>query len=135
MAGGASPNRVAWRVATFVLASLAIAEGALALVQHQRTQAQLAAASQPDLPLRLSFCSPAIAGGTVGVLENFSDSTLEVTLDIGSPASGVHFRRGYIIKGRAVSWVSRLQGFPFAPGQIVTVSNPRYRPITQTVGS
>jgi uncharacterized RDD family membrane protein YckC len=90
--------------------------------------------SRPDLPLKLSFHDALIGADKRAVLENLSDSALEVMLDVKSPVTGAHFSRTFVINPRSFGQIGRAQGWPFARGQLVTVSNPEYRPIVQTVG-
>ena len=91
------------------------------------------AAARPELPVRLSFRDALIGPHKRAVLENLSDSALEVVLDVKSPVTGAHFSRTFVINPRSFGQVGRAQGWPFAPGQLVTVSHPRYRPLVQTV--
>jgi uncharacterized RDD family membrane protein YckC len=90
--------------------------------------------SRPDLPLKLSFHDALIGADKRAVLENLSDTALEVMLDVKSPVTGAHFSRTFVINPRSLGQIGRAQGWPFARGQLVTVSNPEYRPIVQTVG-
>jgi uncharacterized RDD family membrane protein YckC len=89
--------------------------------------------SRPELPLRLSFKDALIGPDKRAVLENLSDSALEVVLDVKSPLTGAHFSRTFVINPRSFGQVGRAQGWPFAPGQLVTVSNPQFRSLVQTV--
>jgi uncharacterized RDD family membrane protein YckC len=89
--------------------------------------------SRPELPLRLSFRDALIGPDKRAVLENLSDNALEVVLDVKSPVTGAHFSRTFVINPRSFGQIGRAQGWPFAPGQLVTVSNPEYRPLVQTV--
>jgi uncharacterized RDD family membrane protein YckC len=89
--------------------------------------------SRPELPVRLSFSDALIGPDKRAVLENLSDSALEVVLDVKSPVTGAHFSRTFVINPRSFGQVGRAQGWPFAPGQLVTVSNPQFRPLVQTV--
>jgi uncharacterized RDD family membrane protein YckC len=89
--------------------------------------------ARPELPVRLSFSDALIGPDKRAVLENLSDSALEVVLDVKSPVTGAHFSRTFVINPRSFGQVGRAQGWPFAPGQLVTVSNPQYRPLVQTV--
>jgi|SRR5579871_1123382 len=90
--------------------------------------------SRPELPLKLSFHDALIGADKRAVLENLSDSALEVMLDVKSPVTGAHFSRTFVINPRSFGQVGRAQGWPFARGQLVTVSNPQYRPLVRTVG-
>ena len=89
--------------------------------------------SRPELPVRLSFKDALIGPDKRAVLENLSDIALEVVLDVKSPVTGAHFSRTFVINPRSFGQVGRAQGWPFAPGQLVTVSNPQYRSLVQTV--
>ena len=97
------------------------------------TQGKQVAESRPELPLKLSFRDAWVGSGKRAVFQNLSDNTLEIVLDVRSPRTGAHFRYAYVINARAYGVIERTQGRPFVPGQLVTVSNPDYRPIVQTV--
>ncbi|MBV8495504.1 MAG: RDD family protein [Gammaproteobacteria bacterium] len=89
--------------------------------------------ARPELPLRLSFRAALHGSNKRAVLENLSDSALEVLLEVKSPQTGAHFSRTFVINPRSYGQIGGAQGWPFANGQLVTVSNPQYRPLVQTV--
>jgi uncharacterized RDD family membrane protein YckC len=89
--------------------------------------------TRPELPLRVSFRDCLLGEGKRAVLQNLSDDPLVVVLDVQSPLTGAHFRRTFVINARCYGQVGQSQGWPFAPGQRVTVTNPQYRPIIKTV--
>jgi|SRR5436853_6877959 len=101
--------------------------------QLQSIQAQLETESRPDLPVEVTFRSGMSDQGEVAMLRNTSDETLEVILDAQSPTTGAHFRRVLAINGRQVAQFGWQQGWSFEPGQLVTVSHPRFRPKVTTV--
>lgn len=103
-------------------------------VKASGTSRPSGSSSRPDLPLKLSFHDALIGADKRAVLENLSDTALEVMLDVKSPVTGAHFSRTFVINPRSLGQIGRAQGWPFARGQLVTVSNPEYRPIVQTVG-
>ena len=90
-------------------------------------------AARPELPVRLSFPDALIGPDKRAVLENLSDSALEVVLDVKSPVTGAHFTRTFVINPRSFGQVGRAQGWRFVAGQLVTVTHPQYRPLVQTV--
>ena len=96
------------------------------------TNQQLLASLRPDLPIRLSFHRGVLTEGEVATLVNFSGRTLEIALDVDSP-TGEHFHHTVVINpGRFIEFGQR-QGWAFASGQLVTLSNPGYRPIKRMV--
>jgi hypothetical protein len=117
--------------------SEATANEAQATAEQQQldaTKAKLAAEARPDLPVNLSFRRAVLHPGLVGVFRNTSSRELEFLLDVDSPATGDHFRRSIVLNPRSFVEIGARQGWPFAPGQRVTLNNPVYRPLLQTVG-
>jgi hypothetical protein len=86
-----------------------------------------------ELPIRLTFHDAMFRAGKVAVLQNLSDSDLEVTLEVQSPASGAHTRRRLVVNAHGLLRFGPAQGWPFAPGQVVTLNNEKYRPMVQKV--
>jgi len=99
----------------------------------QSTQARLAARSRRELPVQLSFHDAVQRSGKVAVLHNLAAADLEVVLEVRSPASGEHIRRPLVINAHGLLEIGAAQGWRFAPGQIVTLENARYRPIVRIV--
>jgi hypothetical protein len=99
----------------------------------QSTQARLAARSRRELPVQLSFHDAVQRSGEVAVLHNLAGADLEVMLEVRSPASGEHIRRPLVINAHGLLEIGAAQGWRFAPGQIVTLENDRYRPIVRIV--
>jgi len=103
--------------------------------QLQREGAQArAAASRPDLPVELTFHDAVLRSGKIAVLQNLSDSDLEVELEVHSPATGEHLDRQLVIGAHGMLQIGAAQGWRFAPGQIVTLDSNRYRPMVRIVG-
>ena len=99
----------------------------------QSTQARLAARSRRALPVQLSFHDASLRSGKVAVLHNLAAADLEVVLEVRSPASGEHLRRSLVINAHGLLEIGAAQGWRFAPGQIVTLENDRFRPIVRIV--
>jgi hypothetical protein len=95
---------------------------------------QLLAASRPDLPIKLSFRPALLSQGEVAVMQNLSNQTLEITLDVQSSATGAHLRRALVINPGQTGQFGPQEGWAFASGQLVTLGNPAFRPITRAVG-
>lgn len=89
--------------------------------------------SRPELPLRVSFHESRRGPGKRAVLENLSDTPLEVVVVVQTPGSGAQSRATYLIKDRSLGQVQQMHGFPFTSGQLVIVRNPRYRPMIRTI--
>jgi uncharacterized protein YaiL (DUF2058 family) len=98
------------------------------------TEANLAAEVRPDLPINLSFRRALLNPGLVAVIRNTSGRELEITLDVESSVTGQHARRAVVINPNGVWEFGAQEGWPFAPGQRITLNNPAYRPIVQVVG-
>ena len=96
-------------------------------------QTKLAAESRPDLPVRLSFFNAAVAGAKVAVLQNLSNDELDLTLDVLQPGTNSHARKQLVLAARAALRMGPAQGWPFKPGQVVTLDNAKFRRIVQTV--
>jgi uncharacterized RDD family membrane protein YckC len=92
-----------------------------------------AAPSLPDLPLRVSFYRARRGPGKRAVLENLSDSPLEVIVEVQTPGSSAQRRATFLIKERSLGQVGQVRGSPFAAGQLVIVRHPQYRPIVRTI--
>jgi len=98
-----------------------------------RAQARLAARSRRDLPIQLSFHDAGLRSGKVAVLHNLAAADLEIVLDVHSTASGEHVRRRLVINAHGMLQIGAAQGWRFAPGQIVTLDNDKYRPLVRIV--
>jgi hypothetical protein len=98
-----------------------------------RAQARLAAHSRGDLPIQLSFHDAGPRSGKVAVLRNLADADLEIVLEVHSTASGEHVRRPLVISAHGMLQIGAAQGWRFAPGQIVTLDNGKYRPLVRIV--
>jgi len=101
--------------------------------QLQSTRNQLAGEARQELPIRLTFHDAMFGAGKVAVLQNLSDSDLEVTLEVQNAASGAHVRRRLVVNAHGLLRFGQAQGWAFAPGQVVTLNNEKYRPMVQTV--
>jgi hypothetical protein len=114
---------------------LAAAERKVQEEKHelQGTQAQLAAESRPELPVRLLFFNAARAGAKVAVLQNLSDNELDVTLDVQSPGSTTHAHKQLVLAARGMLRMGPAQGWSFTSGQVVTLDNAKFRHVVQTV--
>jgi hypothetical protein len=67
------------------------------------------------------------------VLENLSDTPLEVVVEVQNPGSSTQLRATFLIKERSLGQVGLVRGSPFAAGQLVIVRHPQYRPIVRTL--
>jgi uncharacterized RDD family membrane protein YckC len=91
------------------------------------------AGTLPDLPLRVSFYKARRGPGQRAVLENLSDTPLEVVVEVQNPGSSTQLRATFLIKERSLGQVGLVRGSPFAAGQLVIVRHPQYRPIVRTL--
>jgi len=112
---------------------LAAAEQQASSEQPQSARTQVASDSLQEMPIRLTFHDAVFRNGKVAVLQNLSDSDLEVVLEVQSPANGAHTRRRLVVNAHGLLRFGPAQGWPLAPGQVVRVNSGNYRPIVQTV--
>jgi hypothetical protein len=108
-----------------------------AAVLDERVSAEqqlLAKEARPDLPIKMGFRPSLLGNGKVAIIENISNSEIEVTLDVVSPATGLAFHRALVIEANRSQQIGKNEGWEFAAGQQVKMSNPRYRPAGWTVG-
>jgi hypothetical protein len=102
--------------------------------QLQSTEARLAQEVRPDLSLKVGFRPALLGGGKVAVIQNVSNREIEVTLDVMSPATGLTYHRALVLDANRVQQIGKAEGWEFATGQQIRLSNPQYRPIAGTVG-
>lgn len=138
-----SPARV-WKLATALLAISTIVlagwselesdrvnslERSLQQAQQQllTTHDQLMQATKPDLPVSLGFRPALLGSGLVGVFKNTSSSSLEVAAIFSSPATGSRQEANLVIPPNGVKEIGHAEGWPFAPGQHIKLTNNRYR--------
>jgi hypothetical protein len=128
-------NKLARDEVVNLTAQLSSAEAQANALQESvlSTHARLAAASRHDLPIQLSFRDAVLRSGKVAVLHNLADADIEVVLEVDSPASGDHIRQPLVISAHGMLEIGAAQGWRFAPGQIVTLDNDKYRPIVRVV--
>ena len=100
---------------------------------HSTNTAADAAAGQGELPIRLTFHDAILRSGKVAILQNLSDSDLEIVLDVQTPGTAAHARHRLTVSARGVLRFGPAQGWPFAAGQVVTLNNGNYRPLVQKV--
>ena len=101
--------------------------------QLEREHARLAAQSERDLPIDLTF-HDAGASGKVALLYNLSDADIEVMLEVKSPVSPSYVRRPLVINARGMLRIGSAEGWRFAPGQIVSLNKDKYRSLIRIVG-
>jgi uncharacterized RDD family membrane protein YckC len=114
------------------VAQVAVSRGPVA-PQTPAGSAASIAGSLPDLPLRVSFYKARRGPGQRAVLENLSDTPLEVVVEVQNPGSSTQLRATFLIKERSLGQVGLVRGSPFAAGQLVIVRHPQYRPIVRTL--
>jgi seryl-tRNA synthetase len=99
----------------------------------QSATARLKAESREEMPIRMTFHDAIVRSGKVAVLQNLSAADIEVDLEAHSPATGAHIHRQLVVNAHGVLRFGPEQGWPFAAGQVVTLSSAKYRSIVQTV--
>jgi hypothetical protein len=108
----------------------------LALAQQEATddQQKIVAESRPDLPIKLWFRHVPLTQGETAYLQNLTTRSLEVVLDVESAATGQRYQHSLVVNPGLLPtpWGPR-QGWAFASGQRVTLTNMAYRPLVQSV--
>ena len=102
--------------------------------QASAEQQLLVKEARPDLPITMGFRPSLLGNGKVAVIQNISNSEIEVTMDVVSPATGLTFHRALVIDAHRVQQLGKAEGWEFAAGQQVRLNNPKYRPAGWTVG-
>jgi hypothetical protein len=109
------------------------ADARQAHTQASTEQQLLVQEARPDLPITMGFRPSLLGNGKVAVLQNISNSEIEVTLDVVSPATGLTFHKAIVIEPHHVQQLGKAEGWEFATGQQVRLNNPKYRPAGWTV--
>jgi type II secretory pathway pseudopilin PulG len=103
-------------------------------LELQSQHAHAVELAKPDLPLQLSFRHALVASGLVLTIRNPSSTELPVVAQFtGSGARSQAFR--LVIPSNGAKDVGGLEGWAFSPGDSVSLSNPNYRVLNQTVPS
>ena len=66
--------------------------------------------------------------GLVAVFKNNSSSPLEVAATFSSQATGVTREANLVISGNGLKEIGHAEGWPFAAGQHIRLTNNQYRP-------
>lgn len=105
-------------------------QGQVAQLQQQAAQSavQLQQEAKPDLPVTISFRRALLGSGMVATFKNVGASPLEVAAIFVSQATGQQQRRNLVLPPNIIQEIGPAQGWPFAPGQRVLLSNANFRP-------
>ena len=98
------------------VAQVAASRGPVAPQTPAGSVASIAGRSLPDLPLRVSFYKARRGPGQRAVLENLSDTPLEVVVEVQNPGSSTQLRATFLIRERSLGQVGQVRGSPFAAG-------------------
>lgn len=101
----------------------------------QEAQAKLAEAERPDLPVRIGFRRGLLGRGIVMVLQNNSGKSLDIETDLQDGTAHTHAGRAVTLDPNKVQRFGKAEGWNLAPGTIVRLSNPQFRPLERTVDS
>jgi hypothetical protein len=104
-----------------------------AQLQLQETQRQLADATKPVLPITVSFHKSLSGSGLVGVFRNSSVSPLEISAVFSSPATGGKRAANLVIPANGVKEIGHVEGWPFAAGQHIQLTNHQYKGVEYDV--
>jgi hypothetical protein len=104
-----------------------------AQLQLQETQRQLADATKPVLPITVSFHKSLSGSGLVGVFKNSSVSPLEIEAVFSSPATGGKRAANLVIPPNGVKEIGHVEGWPFAAGQHIQLTNRQYKAVEYDV--
>lgn len=95
--------------------------------------AALQQASKRDLPVSVSFRSALLGSGLVAAFKNNSSRTLEVAAVFNSPGTGQQKQTNLVIPPNGVQEIGYAEGWAFAAGNHVTLTNSEFRPIEYVV--
>lgn len=104
-----------------------------AQLAYKETDYQAVAAAKPALPVVVGFRSSMLGKGLVAVIENTSDRFLTVSLAVRKPTQS-NFKRFEIeLEPRANTHFGHLEGWQFASGDEVGLSNDEFGTLRLTV--
>jgi DNA repair exonuclease SbcCD ATPase subunit len=129
----AKASQAAAKVAEARLLSSAEAAKAAA-AEAQAAEAKLAQAERPDLPVRVGF-RRGLLGGIVMVLQNYSGRALDIETDLQDASAHTHAGKAVTLDPNKVQRFGKAEGWNLAPGVIVRLTNPQFRPMEKTVDS
>jgi hypothetical protein len=98
-----------------------------------QTAAPLPPAVKPDMPVTVSFQRDAQNTGMVAVIRNLWSSPLEVAAVLVNPSNGQQQQRNLVLGPNGVHEIGRRQGWPFEPGQRITLSSENFKAKEVTV--
>jgi len=144
-----NPARV-WKLATGLSVILAAVGIGAARIESQRAarladsvksqqqlvvslQARLVEAEKPSLPIALTFRPALMGSGLVGMFRNVSSSQLEIAATFSSQATGMLRQANLVIPANATKEIGHAEGWAFASGQHVQLTNIRFRPAVYEV--
>jgi hypothetical protein len=99
-----------------------------AATQLKANEARLTEAVKPNLPVVINFRPAILGNGLVAVFRNTSSSQLEVAAAFSSEATGMRRGANLVIPGNGVTEVGYAQGWAFAAGQRIHLTNSEFRP-------
>lgn len=144
-AGG---NARTWKLSTVLLGSIALLAAGWGYSQSLRAtalqsaldatlaeanarisdvNAALQQASKRDLPVSVSFRPALLGSGLVATFKNNSSQTLEVAAVFSSPSTGQQKQTNLVIPPSGVQEIGYAEGWPFAAGNHVTLTNNEFR--------
>src|SRR5258708_4348118 len=94
----------------WVQLSTATADAQQAHTQANAEQQLLVKEARPDLPITMGFRPSLLGNGKVAVMQNISNSEIEVTLDVMSPATGLTFHKALVIEPHGVQQLGKAEG-------------------------
>lgn len=143
----ASGQARAWKSATALAAVTALLTTGWGYSESQRAEAlqsaldatiaeanaKLQQASKRDLPISVSFRQALLGSGLVATFKNNSSQTLEVAAVFSSPSTGQQKQTNLVIPSNGVQEIGHAEGWAFAAGNHVTLTNNEFRPIEYVV--
>lgn len=100
------------------------------LVEQERL---LAEARKPVLPVRVTYRSAFMGPGLVAVFHNDSDAMLEFVASFTSPGTNTNQAYRLVLGAKERKDVGHLEGWQFAPGHRISLTNAGYRPVETVV--
>lgn len=92
----------------------------------------LAQASQPELPIQITFRPALLGAGQVAVFRNVSPQTISAIAHLSDPRTGQSRNYSLAIDSQLSSQIGHAEGWPVTPGQVIEISANGYKTVSAT---
>lgn len=116
---------------------VATLEKQMTVLQQQlaKTTAKLNDLAQKNLPISVVFRPARSGNGLMTYFKNNSASPIEISVVLTNPATNRRREANLTIQGNSVQEIGELQGWIFAPGQRVQVTNAQFGTVEYVVAA